>query len=156
MYRKPVFNLLLRMSGNYDRALDLTQDVFVNALRGWRSVRDPSRIRAWLFRIARNVALRNIHEERRLPTESLEGRDPGLRSNGVNPEEQILQQERERLVEEALRSLPPDVRLTVLLRDKEGLDYREMAQVLGCREGTVASRLNRARLLLGKKIARMR
>ena len=144
------------MSGNYDRALDLTQDVFVNALRGWRSVRDPSRIRAWLFRIARNVALRNTHEERRLPTESLEGRDPSLGSTGVDPEEQILQQERERLIEEALRSLPTEMRLAVLLRDKEGLEYREMAQVLGCSEGTVASRLNRARRLLGKKIARMR
>lgn len=155
-YRKPVFNFLLRMSGNYDKALDLTQDVFVNALRGWPGLRDRSRAKVWLFRIARNVALRGMQHERRYPTESLEAHSGTLRSDGANPEEETLQHERREAMQQALGSLPAGLRMVLLLRDGEELDYREIAQVLGCSEGTVASRLNRARQLLGRKIRRVR
>ena len=152
-YRKPVFNLLLRMTGSHDRALDLTQEVFVRALQGWAELRDRARVRGWIFRIARNVALRGMDQDRRGRTEPLESVAGVLESTEARPDEQFMQQEEKRALQRALDSLPTGMRLVLLLRDMEGLEYRQIAQVLGCSEGTVASRLSRARQLVGRKLA---
>lgn len=155
-YRQAVFNLLLRMTGNYDGAIDLTQDVFVRALRAWPTLRDPGQARTWLFRIARNVALRSLDNQRRHPTSSLEDLDETPASGAPALDDELLRKERAAALQRALNSLPAETRLILLLRDKEGMEYSEIAQVLGCSQGTVASRLNRARRRLGRKLEQMR
>ena len=80
-------------------------------------------------------------------------RPAGLRSNGPDPSEQASLAERRQIVEEALQSLEFDQRAIIALRDIEGRDYAEIAEVLGCPQGTVKSRLHRARMALKDALA---
>jgi len=142
-----VFGFVLRMVGSRDEAMDLTQDSFLKAwqaLPGWRP---EARFRTWLLQIARNASL-DVLRRRSLATfvpidEALE-----LPGAGPTPETQAVMMQDLRLLEAALLRLQPDHREVLLLRELEGLSYEEIASVLGVAEGTVKSRIGRARAAL--------
>jgi RNA polymerase sigma-70 factor (ECF subfamily) len=156
------FNLAFRLTGNREDAADAVQEAFLKAYRGMPSFRRQSSFYTWLFRIVVNeVRSRRRSGSSRRPSFSLDaagGRDPadapaGLRSNGPDPSEQASLAERRQIVEEALQSLEFDQRAIIALRDIEGRDYAEIAEVLGCPQGTVKSRLHRARMALKDALA---
>jgi RNA polymerase sigma-70 factor (ECF subfamily) len=142
-----VFGFVFRMVGSRDEAMDLTQDSFLKAwqaLPGWRP---EARFRTWLLQIARNASL-DVLRRRSLATfvpidEALE-----LPGAGPTPETQAVMMQDLRLLEAALLRLQPDHREVLLLRELEGLSYEEIASVLGVAEGTVKSRIGRARAAL--------
>ncbi len=138
-----IYRLLLRMTRNPDDAFDLTQQTYVQALRNFGRFDGRSALSTWLYRIAVNQALRFRHRAAQIQrrTESILS-DEGEPSTERAPDGTRLD------VEEALAVLAPQERVILLLRYQEGLSYRAIAEVAECAEGTVGSRLNRARKTL--------
>jgi len=149
------FNLAFRLTGSPEDAADAVQEAFLKAYRGIPSFRRQSSFYTWLFRILVNeVRSRRRSGAARRPSFSLDAADgAGLRADGPDPSEQASLAERRQIVEEALQSLEFDQRAIVALRDIEGRDYAEIAEVLGCPQGTVKSRLHRARMALKDALA---
>ncbi|MDX2153401.1 MAG: RNA polymerase sigma factor [Bryobacteraceae bacterium] len=133
-WEKRVFNYLLKLVGDREDALDLTQEVFLKAYQNLRKLEDVSRFTAWLFRIAHNEAyslLRKVRPDGELPEQSdVRGNTPHL-----------LPAELNLAVERALSALTADQREAVVLKVYQGLKFEEMADVLGCPVSTVKSRL---------------
>ena len=135
-----VYRLLLRMTGNPDDALDLAQETFVKGFQRLDQFDGRSAaIATWFYRIAVNEALQ-FRRRQSTGTLKLQARAPRQRAEARRPTTDLRLD-----MEDALARLPPDDRALLLLRYQEGLDYRAIAEVLECAEGTVASRLNRAR-----------
>jgi len=149
LYQRQVYNLCLRMLGSAAAAEDATQEVFVAAYRRIDSFRGGS-FRAWLLRIAANASYDELRRRRSRPASSLEaaqeaGTPIDLPSRAASPEEEALRRELNLHLRRGLATLPPEQRLAVILRDVHGLSYEELAQALGCSQGTVKSRIARGR-----------
>ena len=134
-----IYGLLLRMTGNQDAALDLGQDTYFRAFTRIDQFDGRSAFGTWLYRIAVTEALQFLRREKRFHSSLQE----------VAPETAVdscSEQTTARMdVNEALAALEPGDRAILLLRYQEGQSYRAIAETLECEEGTVASRLNRAR-----------
>lgn len=139
------FNYARWLTRNDADAEDVVQDACVRAMRFFSSLRDDD-ARAWLFTIVRNAwysrvsRKANVAEGTRLHDEQDQRPD-----NALDPEERLLQQHTVALVRAALEQLPVDFREVIVLREIEGLSYKEIAEVAGVPVGTVMSRLARAR-----------
>ena len=134
-----IYRLLTRMTRDPNTASDLAQDTYVKALTRMDQFDGRSTIATWLYRIAVRQALQYLRREKRTGTHQRQDAD----ENWVAP---VQADTSVRLdVTDALAALEPSERAVLLLRYHEGLDYRSIASVLDCAEGTVASRLNRAR-----------
>jgi RNA polymerase sigma-70 factor (ECF subfamily) len=142
-----VYRYVLRMMGCREDALELTQEVFLRAYRALPSWRPDALFSTWLFRIATNVAIDGIRK-RKLATYISIDECKDLVAHTQGPEELAEAGERGRLLESALQQLPLEYREVLLLREIEEMSYSEIAQVLRIREGTVKSRISRARGLL--------
>lgn len=134
-----IFRLLLRMTGNADDASDLTQETYLRGFQRLDQFDGRSAIASWFYRIAVNQALQF---RRRQSTVKSKLQD--LARNRPN-EAQMPTTDLRLDLEGALAELSLDDRALLLLRYQEGLDYRGIGEVLECAEGTVASRLSRAR-----------
>lgn len=156
-YSGPLFRYLLRMLGRYEEAEDVTQEAFLRAYLSLASYDPHYRFSTWLFRIATNLALNRLRDERRvISLEALSGTPeeppPELedRRNESRPEAVAEQKELSRWVRECLEELPPAYRLVVALRHVADLSYEEIAEVTGLPLNTVRSRLHRGRERLGE------
>ena len=142
-----VFGFILRMLDTRDEAMELTQDVFVKAwqaLPGWRP---EARFSTWLLQIARNAALDQLRRRRVVQFAPLDdGMD--VADTAPGPEACYASRQRQVLLEHALQQIAAEHREILLLREVEDLSYGELAAVLGIAEGTVKSRLARARAVL--------
>ena len=145
-----VFSLCLRQLGQRQAAEDATQETFIAAWRALPSLRGP--FRPWLLRIAVNACTDEQRRRGRRPSASLDvALEEGLPEPpdaGPSPEKSTLDSETRRRLESLLQRLPEDQRLAVVLCDVEGLDYGEIASVLGVNLGTVKSRIARGRARL--------
>jgi RNA polymerase sigma-70 factor (ECF subfamily) len=152
-YQERAYNLAYRMLGDRDQAADATQDAFLSAYRAIREFRGGS-FRAWILRIVSNACYDQLRRKQRRPTSSLDAlyvepeEYPIASSVGDGPEEQVLKREFWEMVGASLQLLPPDQRQAVILRDVQGLDYEEVAQVMQTSLGTVKSRISRGRARL--------
>ena len=142
-----VFGFILRMLDARDEAMELTQDVFVKAwqaLPGWRP---EARFSTWLLQIARNAALDQLRRRRVVQFARLDdGMD--VADTAPGPEARYASRQRQALLDHALQQIAAEHREILLLREIEDLSYGELAAVLGIAEGTVTSRLARARAAL--------
>lgn len=160
-YQDKVFNAAWRVCGNLDDARDVTQEAFLKALESIGSFRGRSGFYTWIFRIAMNLALTHRRKSARAPTLSLDGPDghgraPALRmgqSASPNPAARTDSAEIRAHVADALQNLDEDHRAVVVLRDMEGFDYAEIADILEIPRGTVKSRLARGREALRQALA---
>jgi RNA polymerase sigma-70 factor (ECF subfamily) len=159
-YQTLAYGLALRMVGEPEAAADVTQDAFFAAYRNIGSYRG-STFRSWLLRIVANGCYDYFRARKRRPSTSLEAlRESGESSDeGANdaalgeagadstwdPDRVALRRETISSIETALRELPIEQRLAVTLSDIQGLDYEEVARVMGIPLGTVKSRIARAR-----------
>lgn len=158
-YREQVYRLCLRMSGNAEDAADLTQEAFVKVWKNLDSFQFDAAFSTWLYRLTSNCCLDFLRSRKRRPTVSLtmetEEEDEQtieLPDDRPTPEEAaILKEERENL-RLAMQTIDPEQRQILTLRVVNDLSYTDIAQVLGIREGTVKSRLSRARESLRKKL----
>ena len=158
-YQDRVYNLALRMSGNADDAFDLAQEAFFRAWRGLSGFQFESAFSTWLFRLTSNVCLDWLRAKKRRPTVSLttlddEGEEVQMeiRDPGKGPEELLLAAEDRKALAKALNELPVEYREILTLRAINDLSYEEISRILNLREGTVKSRLSRARLALRNKL----
>jgi len=127
------------MTGNAEDAADLTQETYIKGLQRLDQFDGRSAVASWFYRIAVNEALQ-FRRRLAIGTSKLQNITPGRPEDGDAPEADLRVD-----LEDALAELPADDRAVLLLRYQEELDYRDMAEVLECAEGTVASRLSRAR-----------
>ncbi len=152
-YEKKVYNLAYRMSRDAEEAKDLAQEAFVKAYLALPGFRGEASFATWLFRIVANVCTDALRKRRQQEVVSL-GRQVEtsdgevmleLPDAGAGPSDVLEDLERQHAVERAVRSLPAEFRLVVVLRDIHGYSYEEIASIAGVNIGTVKSRLNRAR-----------
>jgi RNA polymerase sigma-70 factor (ECF subfamily) len=151
-YKDPLVGYLSRLTNDRDRAEDLAQDTFVRLYQGAGEYREQGRLAPWLYRIATNL-LRS--EERR--TRRWWMLRPFLRVNGhsaaFSPQTEVLRDETRRQVTQALARLPIRYRAPLVLHEVEDWSYEQIARATGCPEGTVKSRINRARAHLKRELA---
>jgi RNA polymerase sigma factor (sigma-70 family) len=139
------YNLARWLTRNEQDAQDVVQEAYLRALRFFPGFRGGNG-RAWLMKIVRNACYTWLHVNRPLrdATEFDEGLFPPD-SRVLNPEEVVLQNDSGILVRKALKKLPPNFREVLILRELEGMSYREIADITGMPAGTVMSSLSRAR-----------
>lgn len=161
VHTKRVYAVCYRFTGSTEEAQDLTQEVFLRVFRTLRTFRaGEGSFGVWINRLTRNLLIdhyRRTKQER--ATESLEDRLPGMEESGTltsRADGMLAGREANDLLQSALQKLSPELRETVILRDIEELEYREIAQVLSVPEGTVKSRLNRGRAELARLLRRFR
>jgi RNA polymerase sigma-70 factor (ECF subfamily) len=161
-YQDRVFDTVYRMVGEYADAQDLAQACFVKAYLAVGEFRGQSSFYTWLFRIAVNEALserrRTARGQRHAPTFCQTPEDLGAAAADARthqPAEAAEQNEERLAVVEALRRLDPEQRAVIVMKDLEGADYGQLAEVFQCPRGTVKSRLHRARQALRKELARL-
>ena len=166
-YQDRVFNAVWRICGNLEDARDLTQDAFLKVYERIGSFRGQSGFYTWLFRIAVNLAISHRRSAKRRRTQSLDATpEAGLAGSQAaslaarmqekvphNPSGQAMSAEIHGHVVAALQKLDDEFRAVIVLRDIEGFDYSQIAEVLGVAPGTVKSRLHRGRLALRKILA---
>ena len=154
-YQDRVYNLALRMCGNADDAFDLSQEAFVRAWRGLAGFQQEAAFSTWLFRLTANVCLDWLRAKKRRPTVSLTTADDDgeevqmeLADPGKSPEEILEAAEDRAALAKAMNELPVEYRQILTMRAINDMSYTEIAETLQIREGTVKSRLSRARLAL--------
>jgi RNA polymerase sigma-70 factor, ECF subfamily len=162
-YRSRVLNLVSRLLNDRESSDDISQEVFVRVYLHRKNYRRGAKFSTWLFTIAANLAKNEIRRrKRRRNWSSLDELQEQLHDSSLqlmdpkgNREAEVDSAQIRGIVGEAITTLPERYRLALVLRDVEGLAYEEIAQVLGIPGGTVRSRINRARLMLKKKLEPM-
>ncbi|MBD0326112.1 MAG: sigma-70 family RNA polymerase sigma factor [Pyrinomonadaceae bacterium] len=149
-YQRPIAAYVYRMVGDYDAALDLTQEVFIKVYGSLARYRSEYKFSTWIYKIAHNAAVdhlrRNSTREQSLIKQTDgEQYDLPIESGRLSPEQESEKAERRAEIEAVVRQLPSAYRELILLRHSHDLSYDEIADVTGLPLGTVKNRLFRAR-----------
>jgi RNA polymerase sigma-70 factor (ECF subfamily) len=159
-YERNVYNIALRMSGDREDALDISQESFLKAYHSLRSFRGESKFSVWLYRIVSNTCLDFLRERKRraelpLVREDDEGEseDTQICDESLSPETLFERKLTREAVRRGLLSLPEDQRKILLLREIQGFSYEEIGEILSLESGTVKSRIFRARRKLCEFLA---
>jgi len=150
IHAQGVMNVIYRMCGNMQVAEDAAQETFIQAWLRLPSYRPQASLKNWLYRIAVNNAIDMLRKEKRILSGEIE--DLALRDSGPGPEAAAANSEQANLVQEAVLTLPDASRAVLVLREFEGLSYKEISEALDIPVGTVMSRLNYARKLLKENL----
>ena len=165
-HQRRVYNLCYRFTGSSENAEDLTQEVFIKMYRTLNTY-EPTKgaFTTWLTTMTRNLLVDHFRRSRMdrmsdsLDTPAVEDDtarplSEQLADSGPSPDTGVLSKERQAMVQAALGKLSPELRETVILRDLQDMDYKDIAQVLKVPEGTVKSRINRGRTELARLLSR--
>jgi len=156
--QKKVFNIALRMLGNYDDASELAQEVFLKAYKSIKNFKGDSLFNTWIYKVTTNACLDEIRKRKNKKVVYLD-EDIELGGNEIKrqikddspgPELKAEDNELKRAVMDSINMLPEEYRTVIVLRDIQGFTYEEIANIIKCPEGTVKSRINRARQALKK------
>jgi len=155
-HQKKMLNIAYRMMGDYDEACDVTQEAFLAAYKSIKKFKTEAKFSTWLYRIVVNQSknrlkqLRNIAQRESVSIDDsgeikIEGAWCQSSANDANPGAQMEKREREAQVQKCITSLDGEYREVLILRDIQGLSYEEIKDILQIPDGTVKSRLSRAR-----------
>lgn len=154
LHSPKVYNLALGYTGQHQDAEEITQTVFLKVWKSLPQFRGGSAFSTWLYRLTLNTCTDHYRREKKRRGDlSLD--DPDLapiRDTAPSPEEIVIRREEQANLRKALADLPEQHRVILILREMDGLDYQEIAQVLDIELGTVKSRLARARRALREKL----
>lgn len=161
LHTKRVYSIAYRFTGNDTQAQDLTQDVFLRVFKSLKSFRaGEGSFQVWLARLTRNLLIDHYRRTKlERATDSIEDSVYVIESKTAvesRTDSRVVGREASELLQGALQKLSPELRETVILRDIEELEYREIALALNVPEGTVKSRLNRGRAELARLLRRHR
>jgi RNA polymerase sigma-70 factor, ECF subfamily len=162
--RDRVFNITYRMLGDRAEAEDVAQEVFITVFKTIEQFREESKFSTWLYRVTVNhcknrikyLARRHDRNRDELDEQStgVNGAVVGAPIRAAQPDRALESAQTEKLLQEAIASLDDDHRIVVVLRDVEDLSIEEICEITKLPDGTVKSRLHRARLALRKKLSR--
>lgn len=157
-YRRRVFNIAYKFVGRFEEAEDLTQEIFFKIYRSLDRFDPAGNFQQWLIRISKNHSIDHYRRRRKDRERLLEGslHLELAQSTTRSPLRSLELSERARIFRAALDRLPPILRAALTLRELEGLSYQEIAADLGIPEGTVKSRINRARREMARLLERVR
>ncbi len=163
-YGDRVVSLTYRMLGNREEAEDLSQEVFITIFKSIESFRGDSKFSTWLYRVTANHCKNRIkylarrHDRdraelnERVEVASAGGSSVGAPRPAPRPDAQLEGAQLEQVLQQAIADLEEEQRILVVLRDVEDLSYEEICAITELPEGTVKSRLHRARMALRKKL----
>ena len=159
VHTRRVYAICYRFTGSDHKAQDLTQEVFLRVFRSLKNFRaGEGSFTVWLGRLSRNLLIDDYRKTKlERATDSIEERLPLIENTtagSARTDGMLAGREASEMLQAALQKLSPELRETVILRDLEELEYREIAQVLQIPEGTVKSRLNRGRADLARILRR--
>jgi RNA polymerase sigma-70 factor (ECF subfamily) len=165
-YQVRVFRLVYRMLGRQDEAEDMAQEVFVQVFKSVGQFRNECKLSTWIYRIATNLCKNRVkylsrrHDGSQDELEAVAERAPLSQGKGVTfgdvarPDHLVEGYQAEGIVHRCLAELEPEFREVLVLRDIEDLSYEEIAEITGVADGTVKSRIHRARAALKSKVER--
>jgi RNA polymerase sigma-70 factor (ECF subfamily) len=164
-YRTPLVNFLFRMVKNREQAEDLAQEVFIRVYRAREEYVPTAKFTTWLFRIATNLALNSLRDHRHqklemsidapLTADAEDGDERPLEvaDKRLTVEQELVEEERKKMIRRAIEKLPEKQRAAVLLHKYQELDYAEIAKILSCSESALKSLLFRAYEILRVELA---
>jgi RNA polymerase sigma-70 factor (ECF subfamily) len=165
VFRSKIFQYSYLMCGHREDAEEVAQDTLMKVFENFDQLREPERVRPWVFRIARNACLMKRRKSVFAPTQELSIDDflPHSQPDGEHrkleiadwsalPDDQVLRSELRQVIDEAIQELPEIYRAVILLRDVEELSTEEAAEVLDVSQEVIKTRLHRARLAVRKKL----
>ena len=161
-YQGKVYNIAVGMLNDQEDALDASQEVFINIYRGVGSFKENSSLSTWIYRVCANVCKDFLRKRMRkanvisLDSKTDDDEPMQIPDDAPTPERISEQTELQRRVREAMDQLSNEYKEVLVLCDIEGLSYEEISKILKIPEGTVKSRINRARQALRKKISENR
>jgi len=149
-YQRPIAAYVYRMIGDYDAALDLTQEVFIKVYNSLARYRSEFKFSTWIYKIAHNAAIDHlrrhaVREQALIGSVDGERREVIVESRRLTPEQESEHKERRSEIELVVQLLQPSYRELIVLRHSHDLSYDEIAEVTGLPLGTVKNRLFRAR-----------
>lgn len=159
-YQKLAFNIAYRMLGNTEDAADATQDAMIKVYKSINSFKGHSSFSTWLYRIVTNTCLDELRKRKKDKTLSydkeieteegtMEREIPDTRNI---PEEVVERKEQLQDLVQAINGLPQQYKTVIVLRDIKGFSYEQIAEILDCSQGTIKSRISRARMALKENI----
>lgn len=143
-----IYAIALRMMGNREDAQDCAQEAMVRIYRAMGSFKGQSALATWIYRITMNTCLDELRRRKARKVTSLDSLvDNGWSptDTGDTPEERGLRVEKQNALNQAIQSLPDDMRAAIILRDVKGYSYDEIASILDANVGTIKSRISRGR-----------
>jgi RNA polymerase sigma-70 factor (ECF subfamily) len=150
-HKDKVYSIALRYSGDESLAMDIAQDTFLKLFSSMADFRGDSAFSTWVYRLVVNACL--DHKRRSWRLAPLADDVIAVLRSPADSLDSLLHSEMREHVRSAVETLAPDMRITIVLRYTEGLSYDQIAEVMGCSAGTVASRLNRAHKALEKRLS---
>ena len=153
-YKKKVFGIAYKFTGRFEEAEDLTQEVFFKVFKALHSYKKEQDFSWWLVSISRNACIdyyRSVKRERKIVSSDVNDLK-NFKFQGLTPQGNMEAAERSSALRQSLSELPDDLRRVLILRDLQGLSYKEIADALHLAEGTVKSRIHRGRAELADKI----
>lgn len=152
-YQRPISAYVYRMVGNYESALDLTQEIFIKVYNSLHRYRAEFKFSTWIYKIAHNAAVDHLRrtatrEQPLVVGPEGDSFDLPLESARLSPEQESEQKERRGEIEAVVRALPANYRELIILRHSQDLSYEEIVEVTGLPLGTVKNRLFRAREMM--------
>jgi RNA polymerase sigma-70 factor (ECF subfamily) len=164
-FRAKIFHYSWLMCGQREDAEDVAQDTLLKVFESFDQLREPERVRPWVFRIARNACLMKRRKSVFAPAQELSLDDfmPAMNHQGGHaklqiadgsglPDHQLMRSEMKHVLDQAISELPENYKSVLLMRDVEELSTLETAQVLDLTEDVVKTRLHRARLAVRQKL----
>jgi len=158
-----IYRYAHRLCGEVETAKDLVQETFLNAYRGLKDFRGEAQISTWLYTIASRACLRMRRKrkgepERELSLDEFVPTSEGefrlqIPIDGLTPEQALQNKELREALDQAINKLPKKYRMTLVLRDMEGLSAKEVGGIMGLNERAVKSRLHRARLFVRRELS---
>ena len=152
-YQRPISAYVYRMVGNYESALDLTQEIFIKVYSSLRRYRSEFKFSTWIYKIAHNSAIDHLRRTATREQSLVMGPendefDRPVESTRLSPEQESERKERRGEIESVVRALPGNYRELIILRHSQDLSYEEIVEVTGLPLGTVKNRLFRAREMM--------
>ncbi len=158
-YQHKIISLILRYVSDHAEAMDVAQEAFIKAYNALGRFRGDSAFYTWMYRIAINTAKNHLVAQGRRPplsdVDASEAEQFGLDSRlkeTDSPEHELLREEIQQTIHDAIEALPDDLKTAITLRELEGMSYEDIAQAMDCPIGTVRSRIFRAREAIDERL----